>query len=154
MDGGVEIAYGHHRIEAARRVYGDDHEIGITIRELSDIEMLRVMGLENSEDWMNPVQHSHLVVKQARAFFDSWLDRFPTWLDFKRSLENNQAPEFGSSWDIEQIARWFGGRDCPANYEQCVKYGVGHTIIHNFISGLSDFADAALQSHYQHVLRS
>lgn len=38
----VEIAYGHHRIEAAKRVYGEDHEIGITIRELSDIEMLRV----------------------------------------------------------------------------------------------------------------
>ena len=52
---------------------------------------------------MNPVQHAHLVVKQARAFFDSWFEKFSTWDDFKRSLENNQAPEFGLSADVEQI---------------------------------------------------
>lgn len=143
IEDGVEIAYGHHRIEAARRVYGDDHEIGVTIRELSDIEMLRVMGLENSEDWMNPVQHAHLVVKQARAFFDSWFDKFSTWNDFTASLENNQCPEFGQSADIEQIGRWFGGvAEKQDRYNQAVKYGVGHTIIQRFVSGLTDDAVA------------
>lgn len=141
VEGGVEIAYGHHRIEAAKRVYGEDHEIGITIRELSDIEMLRVMGLENSEDWMNPVQHAHLVVKQARAFFDSWFERFPTWTDFKASLENKQCPEFGSSWDIEQIEKWFGGAaEKQDRYNQAIKYGVGHSIIQRFVSGLTNDA--------------
>ena len=52
---------------------------------------------------MNPVQHAHLVVKQARAFFDSWFEKFSTWDDFKRSLENNQAPEFGQSAEVEQV---------------------------------------------------
>lgn len=126
-----------------RRVYGDDHKIGITIRELSDVEMLRVMGLENSEDWMNPVQHAHLVVKQARAFFDSWFDRFPTWGDFTASLENNQCPEFGSSWSSDQVAGWFGGAvEKQDRYNQAVKYGVGHTIIQRFVSGLSEDAVA------------
>lgn len=141
VEGGVEIAYGHHRIEAAKRVYGEDHEIGITIRELSDIEMLRVMGLENSEDWMNPVQHAHLVVKQARAFFDSWFEKFSTWEDFIASLENKQCPEFGQTADIEQISRWFGGAaEKQDRYNQAVKYGVGHTIIQRFVSGLTDDA--------------
>lgn len=140
VEGGVEIAYGHHRIEAAKRVYGEDHEIGITIRELSDVEMLRVMGLENSEDWMNPVQHAHLVVKQARSFFDSWLERFPTWYDFRQSLENKQLDEFGASWDISQIERWFGGTDTPNNWEKSIKYGVGHSIIQRFVSGLTNDA--------------
>lgn len=140
VEGGVEIAYGHHRIEAAKRVYGEDHEIGITIRELSDIEMLRVMGLENSEDWMNPVQHAHLVVKQARAFFDSWFEKFPTWYDFRQSLENKQLDEFGASWDVSQIERWFGGSDTPNNWEKSIKYGVGHSIIQRFVSGLTDDA--------------
>lgn len=140
VDNGVEIAYGHHRIEAARREYGDDHEIGVTIRELSDIEMLRVMGLENSEDWMNPVQHAHLVVRQARAFFDSWFEKFPTWYDFRQSLENKQLDEFGASWDVSQIERWFGGSDTPNNWEKSIKYGVGHSIIQRFVSGLTDDA--------------
>jgi len=70
-------------------------------------------------NWMNPVQHAHLVVKQARAFFDGWFDKFSTWDDFRRVLENKESPEFGNSADVKQVENWFGGRDCPANYEQC-----------------------------------
>ena len=134
---GVEIAYGHHRIEAARRVYGDDHEIGITIRDLSDIEMLRVMGLENSEDWMNPVQHAHLVVKQARAFFDSWFDKFSTWDEFRQAANNSSLPEFGKSADcaIEKVSEWLGkASDLNERYSYLVKYGVGREVISRFTS--------------------
>lgn len=133
VEGGVEIAYGHHRIEAAKRVYGEDHEIGITIRELSDIEMLRVMGLENSEDWMNPVQHAHLVVKQARAFFDSWLERFSTWDEFCAALKNKGCPEFGQSANVDQIEGWFGGiANMLDKYNQAIKYGIGAKPISKF----------------------
>jgi len=146
VEGGVEIAYGHHRIEAAKRVYGDDHEIGITIRELSDVDMLRVMGLENSEDWMNPVQHAHLIVKQARSFFDSWFDRFPTWDDFRHALENKSIPEFGSSWDTNQVARWLGGGDSPATYANLVKYGVGAPTISRFTNLTEDTSAKVLSA--------
>lgn len=137
VEGGVEIAYGHHRIEAAKRVYGEDHEIGITIRELSDIEMLRVMGLENSEDWMNPVQHAHLVVKQARAFFDSWFEKFSTWDDFCQAVNINGLPEFGNSADmaINKVSEWLGSAsDLNERYSYLVKYGVGREVISRFTS--------------------
>jgi ParB family chromosome partitioning protein len=45
----VEIAFGHHRIEAARRA--KIKEVPIIVRKLSDSEMLRFMGRENGEDY-------------------------------------------------------------------------------------------------------
>lgn len=133
VEGGVEIAYGHHRIEAAKRVYGEDHEIGINIRELSDVGMAMIMGLENSEEWMNPVQHHHLVIKTARSFFDSWFERFPTWDTFQAAVLQNGCPEFGSSWDICQIEKWFGGSsEKQDRYNQSLKYGVGREVLSRF----------------------
>lgn len=50
-DGTVEIAYGHHRLEALRQEYGPDHEIPLTIRPLDDDMMLKIMARENQEEW-------------------------------------------------------------------------------------------------------
>src|SRR5512143_3301058 len=110
-DGTVEIAYGHHRLEAARQVLGDDAEITITLRPMTDIEMFRIMGLENSEEWMNQIQHGELIIKRARAFFDSWLERFSTWDLFVQGVKSDPLPEFGQSADIAiiQVTGWLGG---------------------------------------------
>lgn len=48
-DGTPQIAYGHHRIEAARRLYGDDFEFPLTIEDLSDDEMFQMMASENMD---------------------------------------------------------------------------------------------------------
>jgi len=48
-DDRVEIAFGHHRIEAAKRAGLSD--VNVVIRELSDDDMLRFMGRENGEDY-------------------------------------------------------------------------------------------------------
>ena len=47
----VQIAFGHHRFEAARQELGDDARIPIIIRDLTDEEMLQFMGRENLEDY-------------------------------------------------------------------------------------------------------
>jgi hypothetical protein len=44
-----QIAFGHHRIEAARQAKLD--EISLIVKELSDQEMLEYMGRENMEDF-------------------------------------------------------------------------------------------------------
>jgi len=135
VEGGVEIAYGHHRIEAAKRVYGEDHEIGITIRELSDVGMAMIMGLENSEEWMNPVQHHHQVVENARSFFDSWFERFPTWGEFRDAVLQNRIKEFGVGWDVGKIEKWFGGTaEKEQCYNQSLLYGVGRDVLSRFTS--------------------
>ena len=49
--------------------------------------------------------------KQARAFFDSWLERFTTWDDFVQGVGNNPLPEFGDDHEtaIQQITNWLVG---------------------------------------------
>jgi ParB-like nuclease domain len=46
-----EIAFGHHRKEAARQEIGDDAKISLIVRDLTDEEMLQFMGRENLEDY-------------------------------------------------------------------------------------------------------
>ena len=50
-DGKPELAFGHHRLEALRQVYGDDEEIDLIIRDYNDEKMLRVTARENQEVW-------------------------------------------------------------------------------------------------------
>lgn len=45
----VELAFGHHRIEAARRLKLD--KVPLIIRKLDDADMLRFMARENGEDY-------------------------------------------------------------------------------------------------------
>lgn len=47
----VEIAYGHHRLEAAKRSFGLDGKMGIIVNSVSDEQMLKMMANENLEDW-------------------------------------------------------------------------------------------------------
>ena len=47
MNGEIQIAYGHHRIEASRLAigYGYDFEFDLPIRDISDGAMIQIMGL-------------------------------------------------------------------------------------------------------------
>lgn len=60
--GVYEIAYGHHRVEAALRELGADTEIGVNIRVLDDMQMLRIMVDENMDDFASPAAGDHVAV--------------------------------------------------------------------------------------------
>lgn len=47
----IQIAFGHHRIEAAKRELGEGAKVGIIVRNLDDKEMLQFMGRENLEEY-------------------------------------------------------------------------------------------------------
>jgi len=49
--GGIEIAYGHHRLTALQEVYSPNTEFNFIIRDLSDTEMAKIMASENMEEW-------------------------------------------------------------------------------------------------------
>lgn len=51
VDGNFEIAYGHHRYIALKSLYSPNKEIGMTVRKLSDEDMLRMMADENMSTW-------------------------------------------------------------------------------------------------------
>ena len=46
-----EIAFGHHRIEAAKLELGEVADVTIVVRDLTNEEMLKFMGRENGEDY-------------------------------------------------------------------------------------------------------
>ena len=51
--GGVEIAYGHHRLAALKKIHGEhsEKEVSIIIETLDDTKMLKMMANENMEQW-------------------------------------------------------------------------------------------------------
>lgn len=49
--GGIEIAYGHHRLTALRELYDGDKEFNWIVKDLSDSEMLKIMAHENLDEW-------------------------------------------------------------------------------------------------------
>lgn len=49
--GGIEIAYGHHRLVALRALYNPETEFDWIVRDLDDKEMLKIMAHENLDEW-------------------------------------------------------------------------------------------------------
>lgn len=50
-DGKIEIAYGHHRMEALRQMYPDTTEFDFIIKDIDDTNMCKIMAHENMEEW-------------------------------------------------------------------------------------------------------
>jgi hypothetical protein len=50
-DGAIQIAYGHHRVQALREIYSPDDEFNFIIKDLDDAAMIRIMADENMKDW-------------------------------------------------------------------------------------------------------
>lgn len=48
---GFEIAYGHHRLTALRRKFGNRKKVGVIVRPLSDEDMIKIMAAENAEEY-------------------------------------------------------------------------------------------------------
>ncbi len=46
-----QLAFGHHRLGAARELWGDDGTVPVIVRDLDDGQMLKFMGQENGEDY-------------------------------------------------------------------------------------------------------
>lgn len=46
-DGKYELAFGHHRLEAAKRLWGDDHGLEISVADLTDADMISQMSGDN-----------------------------------------------------------------------------------------------------------
>ena len=71
VDGGAEVAYGHHRLVALREEYGDDHQITLIIRDLDDETMLRMMADENRDEW----RHDAVVEQETvKAVVEAYAD--------------------------------------------------------------------------------
>jgi hypothetical protein len=66
-DGKFELAYGHHRIQAARDEFGSGASVNILVKDLDDAHMLQMMAADNDDTVVNPV--FYLEVVEAAAGF-------------------------------------------------------------------------------------
>ena len=68
VKGKFQLAYGHHRWIALKRLYGEDHVIDIVVENYPDATMLQMMASENNTDFRTSVAVTLETVKVARQF--------------------------------------------------------------------------------------
>lgn len=73
--GKIEIAYGHHRLEALKKIFPPTKEIDISVKDYSDEEMIKVMADENDEVYSCVPGAVDDAVKAARDFLLKHPDR-------------------------------------------------------------------------------
>ena len=60
-----ELAYGHHRLEVLKQIFGDNYTIEVIVRNLNDDQMLQIMTNENN-DWYSSSANKHEVISAAK----------------------------------------------------------------------------------------
>lgn len=72
---GVEIAYGHHRLEALRQLYATSHKVELIVRKLDDAQMLRIMANENMTEWQHDASIEQETVRAVvKAYGDGKIE--------------------------------------------------------------------------------
>ena len=94
-NGVYEIAYGHHRMEALKRV--GIKKINIPIRELSNEKMLQIMANENMQEWETNPKVIIQTIKRVRNHLQGEVSKCRTLkeflskaLEFKGLIKNEQ----------------------------------------------------------------
>jgi hypothetical protein len=114
--GNYEIAFGHHRVEAARRELGGTAKVPIIVRELTDDEMLRFMERENLSDGLGFYYTKVQVVRAAVIAFGAGKVTFPKADKKTRNDAIRVAPSFARgcvgelphAYTVDSLAQFLG----------------------------------------------
>lgn len=69
-NGKIQIAYGHHRLIALRKVMKPNDEVDIPVKGLDDATMIKVMANENMEDWKTSPSVIDETVRVTKRFLE------------------------------------------------------------------------------------
>ncbi len=89
--GKFQIAYGHHRLLALQELKIE--KIEAPVKEISDLNMIRIMANENFEQWKLTTNVVIETVKAAKKFIEDKLQRYEKWELFEKT-ELNKALGF------------------------------------------------------------
>jgi hypothetical protein len=99
-NGSVEIAYGHHRLEALRQEFGPNHQIEMIVRPLNDEHMIKIMARENMEEWGSNAQIEMETIKAVvQAFAEGKIKLPPIKTSGKGGGNFRCAPSFEKQAD-------------------------------------------------------
>jgi len=80
VNGSIQIAYGHHRLEALRQILKPEDYIDIPVKELSDALMIKIMANENMDEWKVLPKVIDETVRVTKKFLESHPEESPLHL--------------------------------------------------------------------------
>lgn len=100
VNGEIQIAYGHHRIEALRLAegFGYDFEFDLPIKEIDNGTMIQIMANENMQEWSHSIVVIDETVKVAKEYLGLISGKQPS------SKQNHK--DYISSNDISDFLGW------------------------------------------------
>lgn len=106
VDGKVQIAYGHHRIEALRLAngYGYDFEFDLPIKDIDDGTMIQIMANENMQEWSHSIGVTDETVKVTKEYLEKDL------VSGNRISEKYNNKNVVTSNDIADFLGWSQGK--------------------------------------------
>jgi len=125
---GYEIAFGHHRVEAAKRALGAKERVPIIVRDLDDSEMLRFMERENIADGLGFYYTTVQVVRATVLAFAAGSIKLDAVSKDTRddtvrtapSFQRGRGTETGATYTAETVAKALGrirGKDGKADQD-------------------------------------
>ena len=127
---GVNIAYGHHRLEAMNRSMKETDEVEIITKDLSDADMIRIMADENMEEWSS---NARIEQETIRAVVTAYADGNITEEDIEKPHKDAKksvvryAPNFAMGqahpvglhpYTADTVARFLGWTTTRDNEER------------------------------------
>jgi len=100
-NGEIQIAYGHHRLEALKKVMKPTDEVEVPIKDLTDALMIQIMAKENDNDWETCVAVTDETVRVAKRFLKEHPEEIKTKnpIDYKKA--SNSGVGKGYVWSPE-----------------------------------------------------
>jgi len=107
-NGEIQIAYGHHRLEALKKVMKPTDEVEVPIKDLTDALMIQIMAKENDNDWGTCVAVTDETVRVAKRFLKEHPDEIKTKKPISHSVATGidvyqKSPE---AFQIAEFLDW------------------------------------------------
>lgn len=93
-NGGVELAYGHHRLVALRELFDPSTKIDLIVRKLDDTSMAKIMANENMDEWGSQADVEQETIRAIIEGFAEGLIDLPGIAKTRNQTELRYAPHF------------------------------------------------------------
>lgn len=103
INGEIQIAYGHHRVEALRLAegFGYDFEFDLPIKDIDDGTMIQIMANENMQEWGHSIGVVDETVKVAKEYLELAFSE-------KRKSESKGREDYKNKINAPELAEFLG----------------------------------------------
>jgi ParB-like chromosome segregation protein Spo0J len=107
-DGHFQIAYGHHRLLALRKIFKPTDTVDIPVKDFDDATMIRIMANENDATWGINVKVDDETVRAAKEFLEKNPEIAKKYLKGRGALGGGRLAPTGPKVGYAIIYRFLG----------------------------------------------